>query len=131
MDSHRTSLQPSTTQKGIIYPQFCRCYHKQTPLPVSDLDNFQYELHDNLLNDDTYTADDPYMFPAHIFNDSPQSSILHTSTQESPEPTYEQLTIPTSAVQLQFHPAIKNPGRPKRSLNFGSPSTPYKKRQKI
>ena len=76
------------------------------------------------------------MFAEHILTASPQSAILHNtstqSTQRTPEPSYHQLTVPSSA-KLHLHTTITNPGRPKakRTLNLGSPSTPYKKRLKL
>jgi hypothetical protein len=87
--------------------------------------------------------EDVYMFPAGIFAapstpvHPPANPPADTPADKSPlsEPVFANLSSVTrigNGSAMKFHAGIKNPGRPpKRFLNFGSPTTPYRKRSKL
>ena len=74
---------------------------------------------------------DEYMFLPGVFGTPTAKPSPSPPIDISPmnEPVYTSLENIDTA--LKFHPALKNPGRPKRSLQFGSPTTPYSKRSKL
>ena len=87
-----------------------------------------YNTHDDI--------DDYYAFSAHIFTNSvnvnANTSINVNSDSPVPGPsTYTTLETSDKSTTLTFHSGV-NPGRKrtKRTLAFGSPSTPYNKRAK-